>query len=462
MKLTTQIALAFAAVLVLVASISVTLWARQLEVVVTDDARDEAAALAATLASAHASNVSQRNVAVVQLDFEMLAARVPDDIAYVAATDARLGGEIVAAVPPDLIGRRAPDVVPLAITLAAERAPQSSVTETFLLRSGAGTSSPGDPVLVASEVIRQRDGTVLGTLYVGVRSTRREVLVRGAVTQALIVAAVLLVTAFAVAAFVSRRVVAPIAALRARMAGVAEGALEEHVVPANPVEVRELAVAYNGMVDGLKKKRALERYVPVGARKEIEARVSAVGVIEPRRERVVVLFADLRGFSTMSEKATPEEVLAILNDYSDTMSEIVTAENGDVIELLGDAVLAVFTGENAAASSVACSSRMQQSLGAIAGGALRMGVGLHLGEVVLGTVGRGERLKFAVVGDSVNVAARIQEKSKGSKGSAILVSDEVKVAAGSAHEWVDHGPMEVRGRAGGVHLWELDSPRKTD
>ena len=87
------------------------------------------------------------------------------------------------------------------------------------------------------------------------------------------------------------------------MARVAEGELEEHAAPGGPLEVRELTAAYNGMIAGLRQKRALERYVPLGARKEVAVRMSAAGIVAPRRERVVILFADLRGFSTLSEKS---------------------------------------------------------------------------------------------------------------------------------------------------------------
>lgn len=80
-----------------------------------------------------------------------------------------------------------------------------------------------------------------------------------------------------------------------------------------------------------------------------------------------------------------------------------------------------------------------------------------MGDVVLGTVGTGERLKFAVVGDTVNVAARIQERAKGAEATAILASSEVKDGAGEGASWLDRGPMPVRGREGAVHLWELAS-----
>jgi adenylate cyclase len=135
----------------------------------------------------------------------------------------------------------------------------------------------------------------------------------------------------------------------------------------------------------------------------------------------------------------------------------VTAHGGDVNELLGDAVLAVFTTETAAADAVRCAAEMQERLRRVEGGELRMGVGLHLGDVVLGTVGAGDRMKYAVVGDTVNVAARIQERARQAEATAVIASEDVVREAGE-RRWRDLGEMNVRGRQASLRIYELEKP----
>ena len=454
MRLSTQLVLAAAGITILVSVITSAVWVRQLENVVVEEARGQAASLAIALASSHYADVTQGNDAQIQLEFEAIVKRAPDDVVYLIASSDRAAGRVIAAVPSDIIGAAIPDVVPLAVTQEAERG-SDVVTRTFLIRDTVGQGTAGDPVFDATSIVRLRDGTRAGSLRVGIRYERTETLFRRAARNAIMVGAAALALGLVLARALARRVSAPVAALGARMARVAEGTLEPHETHGGPLEVRELAEAYNGMITGLRQKQALERYVPAGALDSIYARASEGGIVEPRREHAVILFADLRGFSTLSEKSTPAEVLALLNEYSDAMSEVVVAAGGDVNELLGDAVLAVFGGEDAAKRSVACASAMHARLAEIANGQLRMGIGLHLGEVVLGTIGTGDRLKFAVVGDAVNVAARIQERSKGAAATAILASGQVRGAAGEGLHWIDRGEMPVRGREGNILLWEL-------
>lgn len=455
MRLATQLVLAAAGITMLVSIISAVVWLRQLEDVVIEEAHGQAASLAVALASSHYAHVAQGNDAQIQLDFEAIAKRAPDDVVYLIATSDRAAGRVVAAVPRDIVGTAIPDVVPLAVTREAERG-SDVVTRTFLIRDAVGEGVAGDPVFDATSVVRLRDGTRAGSLRVGIRYERTETIFRRAARTALVVVAAALGLGLILARGLARRVSAPVAALGAKMARVAEGALDPHEPDGGPREVRELAEAYNGMVTGLRQKLALERYVPAGALDSIYARASEGGIVEPRREEAVILFADLRGFTTLSEKSTPAEVLALLNEYADAMSAVVVASGGDVNELLGDAVLAVFGGQGAAERAVACASAMQARLKTISRGELRMGIGLHLGEIVLGTIGTGERLKFAVVGDAVNVAARIQERSKSATATAILASAEVRGAASSDLRWIDRGDMAVRGREGSIALYELD------
>ena len=148
---------------------------------------------------------------------------------------------------------------------------------------------------------------------------------------------------------------------------------------------------------------------------------------------VAVLFSDLRGFTTFSEKAQPSEVVIRLNEYFDAMVRAVTSNGGTVDKFIGDAVMAVFGGliplENPAQSALAAARAMRSELvtlnlawAAKGLAALDNGVGVHFGEVLQGPIGAVERKEFTVIGDVVNTASRLESATK-ELGSPIVVSE---------------------------------------
>ena len=138
-----------------------------------------------------------------------------------------------------------------------------------------------------------------------------------------------------------------------------------------------------------------------------------------RRQAVGVLFADLVGFTTLAEASSPEEVMALLRDFHGRMEEEVFRYGGCLEKFIGDALLATFgvpdTGSRDATDALACARGMLAALeswnharAAAGQPALRMGVGLHYGPVVVGDIGSARSMAFATVGDTTNVASRLQ------------------------------------------------------
>ena len=161
-------------------------------------------------------------------------------------------------------------------------------------------------------------------------------------------------------------------------------------------------------------------------------------------ERVVsILFSDLKGYTTLSEQLPPAQLVKMLNDYFGAMTAIIDAHGGCVIEFLGDGILAVFGApqrmDNHAEKSVRCALDMQERIKTLpedwkdeALGEyfsqegkqdFGMRIGIHTGSVVAGNLGCPSRMKYAVIGDSVNVAARLEAMNK-VLGSDILVSGD--------------------------------------
>lgn len=170
------------------------------------------------------------------------------------------------------------------------------------------------------------------------------------------------------------------------------------------------------------------------------------------RRIVTVLMADVRGFTTLSERLAPEQVVSLLNGFLETMTEIIVHHGGTIDEILGDAVLVIFGAPvrhaDHARRAVSCAVDMQLALPEVNARhkemglpMLEMGVGVHTGEVVAGNIGSRRRAKYGVVGSPVNMTARIESYTVGGQ---ILVSSTAATAAGSDLR-VD-ATMEVRAK----------------
>ncbi len=175
------------------------------------------------------------------------------------------------------------------------------------------------------------------------------------------------------------------------------------------------------------------RYVSKEVRDEILAgRVSLKGELK----EVTVLFADLRNFAGLVETIPPRQVVTIINTYFQAMSEAITAHKGLVVQFIGDEIEAVFGAPvaldnhrqhalEAALEMRAQLSQVNLTLSKQGYPPLRHGIGLHAGKVVAANIGSPQRLSYALVGETVNIASRIQDLNK-DFGTDILLSDDVQ------------------------------------
>jgi len=177
---------------------------------------------------------------------------------------------------------------------------------------------------------------------------------------------------------------------------------------------------------------------------------------------VTVLFSDIRGFTTLSETASPEDVVALLNRYFTRQVEIIFKHGGTLDKFIGDGIMAFWGAPTAypdhAVRAVAAALEMsaaldefRDELGTL-GAALDIGIGLHTGNAVVGFIGSDERLDYTAIGDTVNSASRVESTTKGI--SRILVSRTTREAAGDSFEWRDHGLHRVKGRGEELHLFQ--------
>jgi len=176
---------------------------------------------------------------------------------------------------------------------------------------------------------------------------------------------------------------------------------------------------------------------------------------------VCVLFLDIRGFTAMTRKRSAEETVALLNAFFARMIDVVDRNNGIINKFLGDGFLALFgapladpaAAQNALAAAHAMIDTVGEWNAAHPGWALRVGIGIHLGEAVTGTVGSPQRKEYTVIGDTVNLAARLEQLTK-EMGAQLLVSQSV-LDATPCDGAVDLGPVEIRGYEEKVRVWRM-------
>lgn len=182
-----------------------------------------------------------------------------------------------------------------------------------------------------------------------------------------------------------------------------------------------------------------------------------------RRQPVAVMFCDLRGFTAISETLPPEEVVAFLSQYHERMVGIIFEHGGTLDKFLGDGILATFGTPEPDHSdlkrAVSCGLAMKQALAELnverqtqGQPALGQGIGIHYGEAIVGNIGTSDRLEYTVIGDTVNLASRIETACK-TLSTDFLVSQSVETALRGQFAFKPMGEVEVKGQSKPVVLY---------
>jgi adenylate cyclase len=186
-------------------------------------------------------------------------------------------------------------------------------------------------------------------------------------------------------------------------------------------------------------------------------------------QTITILFADIRGFTRISEHAAPEKIVDLLNRYFSAMTDIIFAHGGTLDKYLGDGLMALFgaptttpkDANNALSAAVAMQRRMisiNAELRDEGFPEIGVGIGLHTGEVTVGYIGSERRSEYTAIGDSVNTSSRLESNAKGGQ---ILVSEVTAKAAKSRYELTPREPINVKNREQPVPLFEVQWQKVT-
>jgi adenylate cyclase len=236
-------------------------------------------------------------------------------------------------------------------------------------------------------------------------------------------------------------------------------------------EVKDLAFAFDNMTEGLKERDKVKNLFSKfhGSSVTDDLMNQEVGLGGQKKD-VVVFFSDIRGFTAFSEKRSPEEVVEMLNEYFEVMVGIINKRGGVVDKFIGDAIMAVWgapkgTDKDAYNATMAC-IEMRQALVVLNDKRkerdqppLAMGIGLHAGSVISGTIGSTERMEYTVIGNTVNTGSRIEASTK-AFGSDLLISEEVVKQIGDAFIVELAGSAEVKGRSEPLKMFKVRGYRE--
>ena len=335
--------------------------------------------------------------------------------------------------------------------------------------AAAATRDSGESTLTLGNVVYRSAWSPLGVIggpdwTIGILVPESEL--TGIVAEnariTLIAGLVALVLALALAAWLSRLISEPIREMSVDVEHVTYFDLSPHPLP--PSWVREVAVLGDAIAHMKMGLRSFEKYVPSEVvRKLIAAKKEAVLGVSPAE--ITIFFSDIKGFTQITESLTPDRLVEVVGEYLDEMSKIVIASDATLDKYIGDAIMAFW---NAPAPvpdhpSVACTAALasQQRLAELrteweARGLppLRARIGLHTGTVLVGNLGSERRLSYTVIGDAVNLAARL-ESLNDRYGTYILISDTIRQAIGEAFVCRPLDLVAVKGKTEGVRVYEL-------
>lgn len=263
---------------------------------------------------------------------------------------------------------------------------------------------------------------------------------------------------------IARRMTGQIEALADGVRKVGRGNLNVQIPVTSRDELGHLAKEFNIMIVHLREKLQMQKFVSKLTVQMIRKRSSSEDLQPVGERRVVTLmFSDVRSFSALTERLGAEEIVKLINIYLDLQARIVEEHGGIVDKFMGDQIMAIFLGETQADDGIHAAVEIQRSIrelnmrrrrkGEVV---LNVGIGLNIGAAVMGNMGSKSRLDYTVIGDVVNLAARLCSIAKPGQ---VLAPIEMVDALNGEYPTIRLNPIMVKGRSQPVDVFEVDYDR---
>ena len=223
-----------------------------------------------------------------------------------------------------------------------------------------------------------------------------------------------------------------------------------------------LTASFNRMQAGLAERQRLQAAFGTYVDPVLASRLLEQGddVFTGERREVTVMFVDIRDFTPFAESNSAEDTVARLNALFDIVVPAVVDAGGHVNKFLGDGALAVFGAPNElvdhADAAVGVAVLIDRRVAERFGGDLRIGIGINTGSVIAGTIGGGSKLEFTLIGDTVNVAARVEQLTKTTGDTILLTKQTVDAMATRPDRLVDRESNDLKGKSAAVQVYAMD------
>lgn len=228
-----------------------------------------------------------------------------------------------------------------------------------------------------------------------------------------------------------------------------------------------MSYSYRFILEGQKKEKiqnAMGKYISHDVMQSVVKNIDKLK-LGGKRANVTVLFADIRGFTAMSEKMTAEEVSVILNEYFKEIEPIISKYDGVINKFIGDAVMAIFgepiQDKNHAQNAVRCANEMLKKVNELqkkwleeGKPKIEIGIGINTGEAFVGNIGTETRLEYTVIGDMVNLASRIESYNKVYKTNFLISSTTYEKVRNIA-DVIKISEVSIRGKAKKLNIYEV-------
>jgi adenylate cyclase len=372
------------------------------------------------------------------------------DVAYVAIVDEN--GKVLAHSEVGLVGR------------PFERPPGLKPLGTGMLVQTYDVEGRGD-LIDFSAPLTFRNVTV-GALYLGFSQGSIATALQKARNNAILISLGMVLVGIAGAVALASFLSAPILKLMEGTRAVAAGNFAVSLPVPSRDEIGDLTQSFNQMAQSLREKdlikRAFTRYVAREVVDEILKDPENLVLTGERRD-VTVLFCDIRGFTMISEKLTPEEVVMLLNTFYNLMIDTTFKEDGTLDKFLGDGIMAVFGApiyhQDHSLRAIRTALAMQAGMRDLSARRategkppIAVGIGVNAGDAVAGTVGTEARMEYTVIGDSVNLASRLESHSQAGQ---ILISEQTYRKVEAAVKARALGAVKVKGKVEEIEVYEV-------
>ena len=325
--------------------------------------------------------------------------------------------------------------------------------------------------LSAVAPIRDAQGRPVATLGVDLRASEVVRQLDRVLLSALLGLVLALVLAAVAGVWIARRVSRPLDTLRGSLAAIGEGQLDIEVPLRGKDEFGQIGRDVEAMARGLREREMLKTGFARYVSKDVVDALLAKGAhpeVDGERREVTILFSDIRNFTTLSERLRPEQVVVLLNEYFEQMIEVVFRNQGTLDKFIGDGLMVLFGAplEDAdhVAHAVTTALEMQAELAILRDRwrgegwpEVEIGVGISTGAAIVGNIGSSRRLEYTAIGDTVNLAARIESATK-EMGRSILISGPAQAAVADRFDTEPLGEIRVKGRDAPVAVYAVTGP----